>query len=94
MTQDSASAMGIAQEALVWIMRHSELGPLFLGATGAAPDALRARAQEPDFLISVLDFLLMDDAWVLAFCEATGHAPDNMMQVRYALPGGENVHWT
>jgi hypothetical protein len=28
-------------------------------------DDLRARAAEPEFLASVLDFILMDDAWVM-----------------------------
>ncbi|MEL7265298.1 MAG: DUF3572 family protein, partial [Planctomycetota bacterium] len=34
---------------------------------------LRARAGEPDYLGSVLDFLMMDDAWVTAACDSMGN---------------------
>jgi len=42
----------------------------------------------------VLDFLLMDDAWVMGFCEAEGLKYDQPMYARAALPGGEQVNWT
>jgi hypothetical protein len=36
----------------------------------------------------VLDFLLMDDAWVVAFCDAAGLPYEAPMRARAALPGG------
>ena len=60
----------------------------------AALGDLRGRAREPEFLASVLDFLLMDDAWIMRFCEETGAACDAPMQARMALPGGARVEWT
>ena len=60
----------------------------------AAEGELRDRAAEPEFLGSVLDFLLMDDAWVVECCDAQGLAYDVPMRARAALPGGEQVHWT
>ena len=36
----------------------------------------------------------MDDAWVVAFCDAEGLAYDEPLRARYALPGAEQVHWT
>ena len=43
---------------------------------------------------SVLDFVMMDDAWVVAFCDAVGIAYTTPMQARAALPGGAVTHWT
>ncbi|MEO0693940.1 MAG: DUF3572 family protein, partial [Pseudomonadota bacterium] len=43
---------------------------------------------------SVLDFLMMDDAWVMAACDSMGAAYETPMQARMALPGGADRHWT
>jgi hypothetical protein len=43
---------------------------------GASLDDLRARAAEPEFLASVLDFILMDDAWVVDCADALDVPPD------------------
>ena len=84
----------VALKALGWLVGQEDLLPIFLGATGTAPDELKHRASEPDFLVSVLDFVLMDDAWVIAFCDAEGLAYTVPKAVRHALPGGEEAHWT
>lgn len=84
----------VALKALGWLAGNEELLPVFLGATGADMQDLRARAAEPAFLASVLDFILMDDAWVLGFAEAEGLPGTAAMQARAALPGGATVHWT
>ncbi len=39
-------------------------------------------------LASVLDFLLMEDAWVMAFCTVTGLPFTAPMEARAGLPGG------
>lgn len=88
------SAEVLALEALGWLVAEEDLLPIFLGSTGAGEAELRARAAEPEFLASVLDFLLLDDAWVLRFSSATGHAPEMMQRARAALPGGAAVNWT
>ena len=92
LARDSAEVLAI--EALVWLTTDDELLPVFLGSTGAGVDDIRARAQDPEFLASVLDFILMDDAWVGAFCEANSCAMDYPMRARAALPGGAAVNWT
>lgn len=92
LSQDSAEILAI--EALSWLVGNDELLPVFLGATGASEADLRARAKDPEFLASVLDFLLMDDAWIAAFCEASDYACDFPMRARAALPGGAQVNWT
>ena len=92
MKHDRAEA--IAVEALGWLATNEDLMPVFLGATGASAEDLRAQAADPGFLGSVLDFVMMDDAWVVAFCDSAGLAYDMPMRARHSLPGGQQVHWT
>ncbi|MGB5558919.1 MAG: DUF3572 domain-containing protein [Paracoccaceae bacterium] len=84
----------IAIRAVAWLAGNDELLPVFLGATGASESDLRARLAEPEFLGSVLDFMMMDDQWVVAFCDGSDLAYDQIMQARQALPGGAQVNWT
>lgn len=88
------AAETLALQALTWLAGQDDLLPVFMGSTGAGADDLRQRAGEPEFLAAVLDFLMMDDAWVVAFCDAGGIAYDRPMQARAMLPGGAQVHWT
>jgi hypothetical protein len=88
------TAETIALQSLGWLVGNEDLLPVFLGATGASQDDLRAAAQDPAFLGSVLDFILMDDAWVVGCCDALGLPYPRLMEARQALPGGENIHWT
>ncbi len=92
MRQDYAETIAI--RAVAWIAGNEEMLPIFLGATGASADDLRARLAEPDFLGSVLDFLMMDDRWVAAFCDASNLAYDQIMPARQVLPGGGQMNWT
>ena len=84
----------LALRALSWLLGNEELLPVFLGSTGASAEDLKTRAGEPEFLASVMDFILMDDAWVVAFCEAEALSYDAPVRARQALPGGGQVHWT
>ena len=92
LARDSAELL--AFQALSRLVTHDELLPTFLGSTGASEDEFRTGARDPVFLGSVLDFVMMDDAWVTAFCEATDYPLDFPMRARAALPGGEQVNWT
>lgn len=88
-----AGAETLALQALGWIAAEEGLLPVFLGATGLDPAGLRARAAEPEFLAAVLDFLLMDDAWVTGFCDAAGLPYAAPAQARQALPGASAEVW-
>ena len=90
----SEHAQIIALQALGWLAGNDELSPIFLGSTGGSVDDLRKGATDPAFLASVLEFITMDDAWIIAFCDSAGIAYDQPLQARYALPGTENVEWT
>lgn len=90
--QENAVTLGL--QALGWLAGSDDLMPVFLGATGTDLSDVRKRASDPEFLASVLDFLLTDDAWVMGFCSDTGQPFDAPMRAREALPGGGAVHWT
>ncbi len=92
MTHEQAELIGIM--ALAWLAAHDELGPTFLGSTGASPEDLRNQAADPAFLTSVLEFVTMDDTWVIAFCTAEGLAFDRPLMARQVLSGAADMHWT
>lgn len=88
------AAETLALKALAWLAGDDELMPVFLGATGASIDDLKTRAGDPAFLASVLDFITMDDQWVVSFCDVLNVEYTAPMAARQALPGGEQVNWT
>ncbi|MEL7165745.1 MAG: DUF3572 domain-containing protein [Pseudomonadota bacterium] len=92
MSQESAEV--IALQGLAWLAGKEDLLPVFLGATGASETDVRAGASDPTFLGAVLDFILMDDAWIKEMCDANALSYEVPMIARAALPGGEAVHWT
>ena len=92
MTPENAQIAAL--EALGVIAGDDELLPVFLGASGARIDDIRDRAADPEFLASLIDFVCMDDAWVLRVSEACGWPPARIVEIRAGLPGGDLPHWT
>jgi hypothetical protein len=90
----SEAAQILALQALGWIAADDEVFPLFLTATGASLGDLRVRAEDVDFQGAVLDFLLQDDARVVAFCDEHSHPYTAPLSARMALPGGAETFWT
>ncbi|WP_170478999.1 DUF3572 domain-containing protein [Ruegeria arenilitoris] len=88
------SAETLALNALSWLVGNEELLPIFLGATGASEQDLRNRVGETEFLVSVLDFLLLDDSWVVSYCDANSESYDLPAQARSVLAGESAMHWT
>lgn len=88
------SAEQIALRALAWLAGNDDLLPVFLGASGASLADLKAQAADPEFQASVLDFLLMDDAWVIACCDALSLPYESLGRARVTLPGGVLPDWT
>lgn len=84
----------IAMMALGWIAAQDDLTGVFLGSSGLSADDIRTRAQDPEFLASVLDFLTMDDQWVIGFCDVNGLPYEAPLRARQALPGGALPNWT
>ncbi|PSL19654.1 DUF3572 domain-containing protein [Shimia abyssi] len=94
MSISEEAAEVLALKALSWLVTNDELLPVFLGATGASVNDLQASAGEKEFLGSVLEFLTMDDAWVMAFCDAHRVAYEDPMMAGAVLMGTARTHWT
>jgi len=87
-------AVGIATDALIWLADRPDDLSIFLAAAGAAPSDLRDRAGDPEFLGFLLDFVLQEDARVLAFATDARLPPETLARARSALPGGYAPDWT
>jgi uncharacterized protein DUF3572 len=75
----------VAIQALSFVAGKPERLGLFLAETGIGPETLRSAASDPQFLASVLDFILRDDETVKAFASASQHDPTTIAAARQAL---------
>jgi hypothetical protein len=80
----------VAIQALNFIAGEPERLGLFLAETGIGPETLRSAAADPRFLVSVLDFVLRDDATVKAFATVSELHPTNIAAARQVLG---DPHW-
>ncbi len=87
-------AQEIALNALAWLVGNEDLLPVFLGTTGATLEDLKAQAMEPSMQLSLLDFMMMDDAWVIEFCDTQKLNYEAVYEARQMLPGGAEMNWT
>src|ERR1700737_3564676 len=74
-----------AIRALSFVAGEPERLGLFLAESGIGPETLRSAASDPQFLVSVLDFVLRDDETVKAFASASQHHPTTIAAARGAL---------
>ncbi|HWA03290.1 MAG TPA: DUF3572 domain-containing protein [Rhizomicrobium sp.] len=63
----SENAAVLALQSLAFLAGSREAIERFAAATGCDPSDMRIRADEPDFLVSVLDFLLSDETLLVEF---------------------------
>ena len=75
----------VAVQALTFIAGDPERLARFLAETGLGPQNLRGAAADPQFLRSVLDFVMRDDATVKAFADASELHPTNIAAAHQAL---------
>ena len=75
----------VAIQALTFVAGDPERLGLFLAESGLGPETLRTAASNPQFLASVLDFVMRDDATVKAFADASQLHPTNVAAARQAL---------
>jgi hypothetical protein len=92
--QDRESAETLALRVLGFLAGQENLLSVFLEASGCGAADLAEAAQDPQFLSAVLDFLLMEDRWVLDFAGFEGISPEAVLRARALLPGGDLPNWT
>ena len=83
-----------ALEVLTWVLSEGDLIWVFMGATGASQNDLRSNTLSHEFLISILDFVLMDDRWVISCSKFLNIDPSQIQLIRTSLDGGQEVNWT
>lgn len=91
MTPETAET--IALQAIAHIVADDTLRDRFVAMSGLMPEAMRARVGEPQFLASVLEFLLGHEPDILAFADASGVAPEQVQLAWHALGGGAGHEW-
>ena len=77
-----------------WLISNQDLLDVFMRSTGVSEATIKSDFHDGVFLAAILDFLLLDDNWVIAACNAMQLEPDTMHTARLLLPGGERVNWT
>ncbi len=88
------SAETLAFQAVSWLATDADLLGEFLNATGVGLSSLVADLKKPEFMASVLDFILAEDRHVLALAAYAGIGPAEVAVARASLPGGDVPHWT
>jgi hypothetical protein len=82
-------AEAVALQAVAFLVADQELLARFAAVTGCGLEDLSRRITERSFLAGVLDFLLADEAAVLAFANHAELAPETPMLARERLlPSG------
>lgn len=84
----------VAQLAMAYLGQTEDLLGVFVGSTGIAARDLAGRLEDPELLAAVLDFVLMEDDWVLGFASWAQLPPERVGEARRALPGGCAPDWT
>ena len=77
-----------------WLISNKDLLDVFMSSTGVSEATIKSDYHDSVFLAAILDFLLLDDNWVIAACDAMQLEPEAMQTARLLLPGGERVNWT
>lgn len=86
-TGNDESAQAAALTALAYVLADEDRAARFLAVTGLGPAELTARVGDPAFLGGVLDFVLDDDALLVAAAAAAGLRPERLAALRRRLPG-------
>jgi hypothetical protein len=81
-------AQSLAIRGLSFIAEDLDRLGRFLALSGFGPAELRARAGDLAFLGGVLDYLLSDEALVVAFADWAAVDPASVAMLRQKLPGG------
>jgi len=82
----TSDAEAVALAAVAWIVADDAMLTRFVTLTGCGADEIRLRLGQPAFLGAVLDFLLGNEADVIAFAAHQGFAPETPMLARAMLP--------
>ena len=83
MNPKRAEILGL--EALSWLAGEPDALDKFLAGSGISGADLRDAAGSPDLAVALLDFLLANETFLLAFCEASGSDAASLHRARHLL---------
>jgi hypothetical protein len=83
------AASALAVQALAFLADDPSRIGRFLAASGIGPETLRHAAAQPDFLAGVLNFIVEDEALVIAFADHAGIGPAEVDRARQTLAGAD-----
>jgi hypothetical protein len=86
LTPDDAAT--VALKGLAYLVNFDAGLNRFLDISGLDRDTMRARADEPDFLVALLDFMLTDEELLLGFCDEASVDVRTVHMARHVLSGG------
>ncbi|HVU22440.1 MAG TPA: DUF3572 domain-containing protein [Rhizomicrobium sp.] len=86
MTPDQAAT--VALKGLAYLVNFQPELNRFLELSGADRATLRERADEPEFLAALLDFMLANEAVMIDFCNDTFIDARLVHEARNVLSGG------
>ncbi len=87
------NAFSLAFKAVGFILEDDTLRDRFLALSGLSPDEIRASLQQPNFLASVLEFLISHEPDLIAFAEKSSEDPQTIVAVWRSLGGGAGQEW-
>jgi hypothetical protein len=82
------AAQTIALQGLAFLAEEPGRLQRFVSVTGLDPAELRARADAPDLLAAVLEYLASDESLLLVFAASRGIAPETVVPAIAHLQGG------
>lgn len=85
LTVDQADSLSL--KALAFLAGEEERFSRFLTLTGIQLDDLRAKADDRQTLLAVLDYLLADQSLLMVFASEADVSPMDVEQARTVLPG-------
>ena len=83
----SPSAEVLALEILGFLAESQDALDRFVAESGVAVGEVRARANSPEFLAAVMDFLLAHEELAREFCLSRGLSAETLHRARRRLPG-------
>jgi Protein of unknown function (DUF3572) len=81
-------AATLALKGLAYLANSESSLGRFLDLSGAGRDTLGARADEPEFLVSLLDFMLTNEELLIGFCDESSTDVRAVHMARHVLAGG------
>ena len=87
------NSMAVGLQAVSYVISEDTLRDRFMAVSGVDSESIRERLSEPDFLVSVLDFLIQHEPDLIDFAESSKLPPEQVVGAWRSLGGGIGQEW-